>query len=79
MIANRLSEDKDVSVLLLEAGGSEFGNEDISIPIRAAATELTKYDWSYYTTPQKYSHQMKHEQVTNTLVNLSDNVYIRKV
>ncbi|CAC5372476.1 Glucose dehydrogenase [FAD, quinone],Choline dehydrogenase, mitochondrial,Alcohol dehydrogenase [acceptor] [Mytilus coruscus] len=62
VIANRLSEDPEISVLLIEAGGSEYGNEDISTPIKAAAVENTKNDWSFYTVSQKYSHQMKQEQ-----------------
>ncbi|CAG2222346.1 unnamed protein product [Mytilus edulis] len=51
-----------LSVLLVEAGGSEYGNEDISTPIKAAAVENTKNDWSFYTVSQKYSHQMKQDQ-----------------
>ncbi|CAG2210144.1 unnamed protein product [Mytilus edulis] len=62
VIANRLSEDPEISVLLVEAGGSEYGNEDISTPIKAAAVENTKNDWSFYTVSQKYSHQMKQDQ-----------------
>ena len=53
VVANRLSEDRDVTVLLIEAGGSEFGNADISIPYRAAAIENTNNDWAFYTIPQK--------------------------
>ena len=62
VIANRLSEDPEVSVLLVEAGCFEYGNEDISSPIKAAAVENTKDDWSFYTVSQKYSHQMKQDQ-----------------
>ncbi|XP_071133697.1 glucose dehydrogenase [FAD, quinone]-like isoform X2 [Mytilus edulis] len=62
VIANRLSEDPGISVLLVEAGGSEYGNEDISTPIKAAAVENTKDDWAFYTVSQKYSHQMKQDQ-----------------
>ncbi|CAG2245888.1 unnamed protein product [Mytilus edulis] len=63
VIANRLSEDPGISVLLVEAGGSEYGNEDISTPIKAAAVENTKDDWAFYTVSQKYSHQMKQDQI----------------
>jgi choline dehydrogenase-like flavoprotein len=50
VIANRLSEIGEWSVLLLEAGGDEaiFGQ----IPANAAGLQLTPYDWQYKTTEQ---------------------------
>lgn len=51
VVASRLSEDPNVSVLLLEAG-PEDADSKISIP--AAFSQLFKspYDWNYETTPQ---------------------------
>ncbi|MFT4885684.1 MAG: choline dehydrogenase [Natronomonas sp.] len=51
VLAGRLSEQPDTSVLLLEAGKPDEKRE-ISIP--AAFSELFKseYDWEYYTEPQ---------------------------
>lgn len=51
VLAGRLSEQRDTSVLLLEAGKPDEKRE-ISIP--AAFSELfkTEYDWEYYTEPQ---------------------------
>ncbi|XP_058061993.1 neither inactivation nor afterpotential protein G [Anopheles bellator] len=53
VLANRLSSDPNVSVLLVEAGGT-FGAASI-VPIMSTAMQGTKYDWSFRTTPQKYS------------------------
>ncbi|SDS94901.1 Choline dehydrogenase [Brevibacterium siliguriense] len=51
VIASRLSEDPNVSVLLLEAGPTDTDSK-ISIP--AAFSQLFKspFDWNYETTPQ---------------------------
>jgi choline dehydrogenase len=53
VLANRLSEDPNVQVLLLEAGGS-----DRTLLIRAPGTYQllwrTKYDWEFYTEPQQH-------------------------
>jgi choline dehydrogenase len=47
-LANRLSEDSQTSVLLLEAGGND---KEQKIHIPAAFSQLFKsaYDWAYYT------------------------------
>ncbi|KAJ6625736.1 aryl-alcohol-oxidase from pleurotus Eryingii [Mycena sp. CBHHK59/15] len=53
VIANRLSEDKDYSVLVLEAGGSNVDVLDIIVPLYCTqATPDTAQDWNYTTTPQ---------------------------
>jgi len=51
VMANRLSEDADKKVLLLEAGGSESILTDI--PIAAATLQMTPIDWAYQTEPQE--------------------------
>jgi len=52
VLAARLSEDPDVSVLLLEAGGEEVGNANISIPAAGLNNIESSVDWFYHTTPQ---------------------------
>jgi choline dehydrogenase len=55
VLANRLSADRNTSVLLLEAGKP---NEKREIDIPAAFPQLfqTEYDWEYYTEPQAELH-----------------------
>ncbi|WP_370249809.1 GMC family oxidoreductase [Nocardioides sp.] len=50
-LANRLSADPSVSVLLLEAGG-EAKSPNIAIPAGFSELFKSKYDWNYETTPQ---------------------------
>lgn len=51
VIANRLTEDPRVRVLLLEAGPDE--NEITDVPSLSAYLQLSKLDWSYKTIPSK--------------------------
>uniref|UniRef100_A0A182J0V1 Glucose-methanol-choline oxidoreductase N-terminal domain-containing protein n=1 Tax=Anopheles atroparvus TaxID=41427 RepID=A0A182J0V1_ANOAO len=53
VLANRLSANPNVTVLLVEAGDT-FGAASI-IPLISTAMQGTKYDWAFRTTPQKYS------------------------
>uniref|UniRef100_A0A1Y9H2T1 Glucose-methanol-choline oxidoreductase N-terminal domain-containing protein n=1 Tax=Anopheles dirus TaxID=7168 RepID=A0A1Y9H2T1_9DIPT len=53
VLANKLSENPNVTVLLVEAGDT-FGAASI-IPLISTAMQGTKYDWAFRTTPQKYS------------------------
>ncbi|XP_074605752.1 glucose dehydrogenase [FAD, quinone]-like [Brevipalpus obovatus] len=53
VLANRLSENPMVKVLLLEAGGSE--NIISDIPIAYQMLQHTPMDWSYLTEPQEAS------------------------
>ncbi|XP_014677341.1 PREDICTED: glucose dehydrogenase [FAD, quinone]-like [Priapulus caudatus] len=57
VLANRLSADPDVKVLLVEAGGVPEGNKDIDRPASYAFLKNTKVDWRYMTVPQKFSCQ----------------------
>jgi len=54
VVASRLSEDPDVRVLVLEAGGDDRGDKTIEVPGRSHHLMHSKYDWEYYTVPQKH-------------------------
>lgn len=52
VLANRLSEQGNYSVLLLEAGSAE--NPTLTnIPMSASNLQLTDYNWNYATEPQQ--------------------------
>ncbi|QLD85417.1 choline dehydrogenase [Natronomonas halophila] len=51
VLAGRLSEQPDTSVLLLEAGKPDEKRE-IGIPAAFSDLFKTEYDWEYYTEPQ---------------------------
>src|SRR4051812_38349175 len=53
VLANRLTEDPAVTVLLLEAGGEDDADE-IHIPAAFATLFKTKWDWDYETVEQKH-------------------------
>jgi choline dehydrogenase len=52
VLANRLTENPSVSVLLLEAGGEDDADE-IHIPAAFPTLFKTKWDWNYETVEQK--------------------------
>ncbi|XP_045160659.1 glucose dehydrogenase [FAD, quinone]-like [Mercenaria mercenaria] len=56
VVASRLSEDPEVTVLLLEAGGDYTVNETYHVPLHFFDLQKTNVDWEYYTVPQKQSH-----------------------
>lgn len=58
VLANRLSENPDHQVLLLEAGGKD-SKQDIQIPAAFPKLFKTEYDYAYHTTPQKYAGNRK--------------------
>ncbi|CAK9805395.1 Glucose dehydrogenase [FAD, quinone] [Anthophora plagiata] len=53
VIASRLSEVSNWTVLLLEAGGNE--NEISDVPLLAGYTQLSEFDWKYQTSPPTLS------------------------
>ncbi|XP_041354282.1 glucose dehydrogenase [FAD, quinone]-like [Gigantopelta aegis] len=53
VIAARLSEDRDVTVLVLEAGLDDRNEAVLSVPAKAPSSQKSKFDWEYYTEPQK--------------------------
>jgi choline dehydrogenase len=52
VLANRLSADPSVRVLLLEAGGPVNGDPAITTPGRWVSLLGSKYDWTYATEPE---------------------------
>ena len=59
VLANRLSENHNLTVLLLEAGGPDKKDE-IHIPAAYPKLQLSDVDWSYTTIPQKHSSEALH-------------------
>lgn len=57
VVASRLSEDQDKTVLLLEAGGHFDESPLIHTPIAWAPLQKTEYDWEYYTEKQTQAFQ----------------------
>jgi len=53
VLAARLSEDPDTSVLLLEAGPPDV-NENIHVPLGYLQLAGTEVDWGYSTVPERY-------------------------
>ncbi|BES89753.1 GMC oxidoreductase [Nesidiocoris tenuis] len=54
VLANRLTEASDISVLLIEAGGEEPVLSDL--PMLYSALQLTTIDWQYKTEPSHSSN-----------------------
>ncbi|KAI1172711.1 GMC oxidoreductase-domain-containing protein [Nemania sp. FL0916] len=52
VVANRLSENASVSVLLVEAGELDDRAEDVTIPGNIGQESPYRYEWSMTTTPQ---------------------------
>jgi choline dehydrogenase-like flavoprotein len=55
VLANRLSEDPDVDVVLLEAGPPD-SNENIHVPLGYLQLARTEVDWDYCTAPEPQCH-----------------------
>ncbi len=58
VLANRLTEDPSISVLLLEAGGPDEAQE-IHIPAAFSGLFKSPLDWSYETEEQRYLHNRR--------------------
>ena len=63
VLAARLSENNDVTVLLLEAGGSDWGNPNIDIPGELPKNLKSDIDWNYVAERQEGLLQDLREEV----------------
>lgn len=53
VLANRLTEDKDINVLVLEAGTNKLNDPRITIPgLSSALYNNDEFDWNFKTVPQ---------------------------
>lgn len=52
VLASKLSEDPNISVLLLEAGGDNTSLLESKVPVMFSKLFHTKHDWDYYTVEQ---------------------------
>jgi len=55
VVANRLSEDYNVSVAVIEAGGVELYNPNITDTSKYGNAFGTAVDWQYESVPQIYA------------------------
>ncbi|KAK6222010.1 hypothetical protein LQW54_001231 [Pestalotiopsis sp. IQ-011] len=53
-VANRLSEDDETTVLVIEAGEFDQGEDIVTIPGLAGGAVGTKYDWNISYAPTEY-------------------------
>jgi choline dehydrogenase len=56
VVANRLTEDPETTVLLLEAGNPDTKPE-IQIPLECTHLPGTEVDWGYFSEPEPYLNQ----------------------
>ncbi|KAK1771700.1 alcohol oxidase [Phialemonium atrogriseum] len=54
VVANRLTEDRNVTVLVLEAGELDTSDNIVTIPGLVGRDLSTIYDWNLTTTPQSF-------------------------
>lgn len=52
VVAARLSENTNVSVLVLESGGDALADPRVAIPAMWSAVLGTELDWDFITVPQ---------------------------
>ncbi len=58
VVANRLTEDSETTVLLLEAGNPDTKPE-IQIPLECLSLLGSEVDWSYFSQPEPYLNDRK--------------------
>ncbi|MBI1879875.1 MAG: GMC family oxidoreductase N-terminal domain-containing protein [Chloroflexi bacterium] len=80
VVAHRLSENPDATVLLLEAGGPD-NKPEIHDPSKWPTLQGTEIDWDYKTTPQEHTagrvHNMPRGKVWGGSGSLNAMAYMR--
>lgn len=67
VLARRLSERDDFSVLILEAGGESSSNTYIDVPLFVQNTWRSDIDWNFITIPQKVGCKGKNNSVSEQM------------
>ena len=64
VLANRLTEDEHVKVLLLEAGEDESDDSDLDVPYHALSKQATyEMNWNDTTVPQTHACEAMNDKV----------------
>ena len=61
VLANRLSEDSNATVLLIESGGTD-SDMGIQVPLANPLLQKSSVDWQYLTAPQEHACQKQVER-----------------
>jgi choline dehydrogenase len=75
VLANRLTENPDVKVLVLEAGGASIP-ENVHIPAMWPFLWHTEVDWDYYTVPQPGLDNRSPHEPRGKLIGGSSNLHL---
>lgn len=67
VLANRLTEDPSISVLLLEAGGDDVQQPSVHMPIATAELQTSEFDYSYKSEPQERASHGLENQVSHEI------------
>ena len=76
VIANRLSEDPDVTVAVLEAGDEETQYMETDIPLAYFKLQNTEADWAYRTVPQEKACLGMNDHVSSASFSLQQTINI---
>ncbi|TVY86839.1 Dehydrogenase [Lachnellula willkommii] len=77
VVANRLTEDPSVTVLVLEAGPLDNYEETILYPIDTGYGLGTKYDWNLWTAPQTSLDGRTENYTDNVDADFSKRLYVQ--
>lgn len=78
-VANRLSEDPDVTVAVIEAGGDERNNLNVTNPDGYGRAFHTPVDWAYKTTPQVHANGQSLEYPSGKALGGSSTINGRRI
>ena len=65
VLASRLAEDGERTVLVLEAGPDPSNKPDVDVPIYADRLIGSEFDWQFESTPQKTCCKSHKDGVSN--------------
>ena len=73
VIANRLSEDASVQVVVLEAGADRLDDPNVTIPgFAGVMQDDPNYDWRFLTVPQVQNLELYHYSPPKAVCSVAD-------